>query len=45
MSSDSTDDRIRELYSKDTQISDERVDFVCDMYKRKVDMYACKIAV
>lgn len=34
-----SEERIREMYSRDSHISEERVDFICDMYRRKVDMY------
>ena len=34
-----TIDTIKELYNKDTQVSQERIDFVCELYKRKIDMY------
>ena len=34
-----SEERIREIYEKDTHISKERIDFVCELYKRKVDLY------
>lgn len=32
-------DNIREMYHKDSQVSEERISFVIEMYKRKIDMY------
>ncbi|MBQ3891677.1 MAG: hypothetical protein II740_10080, partial [Lachnospiraceae bacterium] len=31
-------DYIKEMYLKDSQTSEERIKFVCEMYERKVDM-------
>ena len=30
---------IKEMYHKDSQVSEERIEFVVEMYKRKIDMY------
>ncbi|SHH11547.1 hypothetical protein SAMN02745229_00266 [Butyrivibrio fibrisolvens DSM 3071] len=30
---------IKEMYLKDSQVSEERISFVLEMYKRKIDMY------
>lgn len=32
-------DYIKEMYSKDSQISSQRIDYICEVYKRKIDMY------
>ena len=32
-------EHIKELYHKDSQVSEERISFVTEMYKRKIDMY------
>lgn len=34
-----TEDEIRQMYAKDSKISSSRIDFVCEVYKRKIDMY------
>lgn len=32
-------EHIREMYHKDSQVSEDRISFVLEMYKRKIDMY------
>ena len=32
-------EHIKEMYYKDSQISEARVNFACEMYERKIDMY------
>ena len=32
-------DYIKEMYLKDSQVSESRIDFILEMYKRKIDMY------
>lgn len=32
-------DYIKGMYSKDSQITSQRLDFICEVYKRKIDMY------
>jgi hypothetical protein len=32
-------DYIREMYNKDSLVSENRITFVLEMYKRKIDMY------
>ena len=32
-------EHIKEMYLKDSQVSEERISFVLEMYKRKIDMY------
>jgi len=32
-------EHIKEMYLKDSQVSEERISFILEMYKRKIDMY------
>lgn len=32
-------EHIREMYHKDSQVGEDRISFVLEMYKRKIDMY------
>ena len=34
-----TPENIKEMYLKDSQVSDDRINFILEMYKRKIDMY------
>ncbi len=34
-----TPEHIKEMYLKDSQVSEERISFILEMYKRKIDMY------